>query len=125
MLFGQKRADPTFSTKKDVPDYLKGRLLVDVADDLRSGKLSTDDIRIEAFEYDGQLVSTNTRGLSALSLAGKRPTNVVITPLDDLPKSIKKRLKEVTLHGDTLPAERIPITPDRDSEEILYDVRIP
>jgi hypothetical protein len=52
------------STKKEVPDYLKGRSIKDVATDLDNGKLAVDQIHIEVFEYNGVLVSTNTRGLA-------------------------------------------------------------
>jgi hypothetical protein len=64
VLFGQKRAAPNLSTKKEVPDYLKGRSIKDVATDLDNGKLAVDQIHIEVFEYNGVLVSTNTRGLA-------------------------------------------------------------
>ncbi|GAB2996393.1 hypothetical protein LWP59_18430 [Amycolatopsis acidiphila] len=125
VLFGQKRADPNFSTKPGVPDYLKGRSIEDVARDLSDGELSTDQIRIEVFEYKGVLVSTNTRGLSALSRAEKRPTNVVFTSYEDLSRNTRNRLNETTLLGDSLPSARIPITPDRDSPDILYVVEVP
>jgi hypothetical protein len=41
------------STEPGVPGYLKGRSLQDVAADLRNGNLSTDQILIQVFEYDG------------------------------------------------------------------------
>ena len=125
VLFGQKRADPNFSTKPGVPDYLKGRSLQDVAADLRSGRLSANQIRIEAFAYDGVLVSTNTRGLAALSLAGKRPTNIQLVDCNDLSENTKNRLKEITPYGDTLPATKIAITEDRQGKMIRYPVEIP
>jgi RHS repeat-associated protein len=125
VLFGQKRADPYFSTKPGVPDYLKGRLVTDVAQDLRNGLLTSDQIQIEVFEYKGILVSTNTRGLTALSLARLRPTNMIFTSYGDLSNNTRKRLNEMTLLGDMLPATRIPVTPGRNSDTILYIAEIP
>ncbi len=125
MLFGQKRADPYFSTKPEVPDYLKGRSLIDVSKDLRKGIMTANQIRIEAFEYNGVLVSTNTRGLAALSLAGKRPTNVTVIPNEALSRRKKNRLNERTLLGDRLPAARIPVTESRNNLDYLYIVEVP
>jgi hypothetical protein len=108
-----------------VPAYLKGRSLLDVAEDVRSGRIKTDQIQLEVFEYGGVLVSINTRGLAALSLAGKRPTNLKFTTYDQLSGNKKKRLTEITPYGDTLPAARIAITKDREGTMVLYPVQIP
>jgi hypothetical protein len=77
------------------------------------------------FEYKGVLVSTNTRGLAALSLAGKRPTNLEYTTYDQLSKETRKRLNETAPYGDSLPATKIAITEDRAGKKILYPVSIP
>lgn len=82
-------------------------------------------VDVEAFAYDGVLVSTNTRGLAALSLAGKRPTNIQLVDYNDLSKNTKNRLKEITPYGDTLPATKIAITEDRQGKMIRYPVEIP
>ena len=74
-LFGQKRVSPTFGTEGR-PPYLAGRSISDVAADLRAGRLTPDQLPIEAFRLpDGRLVSSNTRSLAALSEAGLSPTN--------------------------------------------------
>ncbi|MFJ8628409.1 DUF6531 domain-containing protein [Kitasatospora sp. NPDC093550] len=127
VLFGQKRADAYFSTKQGVPKSLAGRPIKDVADDLREGRMSTDDIQITAFELDGVLVSTNTRGLSALSLAGKLPTNVVKVPISGISKKTLARLREsIPGGGGRLPSRRIPITRGISADsDILFWVEVP
>jgi hypothetical protein len=122
ILFGQARAGTHFSTKPDVPDFLKGKALEDVASGLSSGKLSPDKIPISAFEHQGKLVSANTRGLTALSMAGMKPTNVTIRP--PTPQELK-RLNETSVLGDTLPAKRIAITPSMKDKTVLKEVHIP
>jgi hypothetical protein len=50
VLFGQARIGEYFSYKKTVPDYLKGRSIYDVAEDLNSGEITPNMILIEAFK---------------------------------------------------------------------------
>ena len=58
-----------------------------MAADLRAGKLTPDQLPIEAFRLpDGRLVSANTRSLAALSEAGLGPetgTQLVLASLDE------------------------------------------
>jgi hypothetical protein len=114
--------DPVFSTKADVPGYLKGRDLEGVALELQTGALSADDIPIQAFEHaSGDLVSTNTRGLTVLSMAGMKPTNIIIR---EATKNEAKRLNETSVLGDRLPSSRIAITPSRLDKTVIRIVHI-
>jgi RHS repeat-associated protein len=122
VLFGQARVDPTFSNKPDVPTHLKGRQLEEVAADLRAGVLQPKDIPIQAFEYQGQLVAANNRGLTTLSMAGMKPTNIIIRSPT---RSELKRLSEISVLGDRLPSTRIAITPHRTDHRILRVVHVP
>ena len=77
MLFGQRRIGPEFSTDDGVPSYLSGRLISDVAADLRSGVLTADQLPINAFTgANGELITINNRTLGALSEAGLQPTRI-------------------------------------------------
>jgi hypothetical protein len=87
---------------EDRPDYR------DVAADIKSGKLSPDQLRIEAFEHQGRLVSANTRSLAALSEAGMFPTN--ITEVAPSPDELARLTESPILKGETLPSTRVPVT---------------
>ncbi len=122
VLFGQRRAGPRFSTNEEVPEHQSGRTLNGVAAELMAGTLTSDDIAIFAFRYQGKLVSANTRGLATLSKAGMKPTNItIITPSP----SYLRRLREVSVLGDTLPSTRIAITPSITDTRVLEVVSIP
>lgn len=120
VVFGQRRVGETFSpivNGKGPPEYLAGRPIIDVAADLRAGVLHPDQLPIQAFYYEGQLVSANTRSLSALSEAGLLPTNVtVIQPQ----RALLLRLRETPLLPNApLPGPRVPVTPSRTDLTIL------
>ncbi|HEU5109387.1 MAG TPA: hypothetical protein VFT95_12670, partial [Micromonosporaceae bacterium] len=125
VMFGQARVSPNFSAKSNAPDYIKGRSINDVAADLRGGRLSADQMHITAFPHQGKLVTENNRGLTALSKAGMRPTNVTVKPKSQMPKEVLDRLKERTPLGDTLPSNRIAITPSQRDWTILDVVSTP
>jgi RHS repeat-associated protein len=125
VLFGQARISANFSTKDNVPSYLAGRDIRDVEADLRAGRLTPDQMLVEAFTHpeDGQsLVAINNRGLGALSLAGRRPTNIRIRP-----PTLKeaKRLNDISVLGDNLPSTRIGVTPNQQDTRILFTIDIP
>lgn len=123
VLFGQARVDPTFSTKPNVPAHLQGRLLEEVAEELRAGTMHPDQIPIEAFEHpSGHLVTVNNRGLTALSMAGMKPTKISIR---NATKKERARLRETSVLGDALPAERIGITLNRGSKKVLQIIHLP
>jgi hypothetical protein len=126
VLFGQRRAGPQFQTvNSTAPDYIRGRTLKEVADDLTSDppRLTPDQIRIEVFEWKGKLVSLNSRGLAALSKAGFRPTNIVRrapTPAEEA------RMQESPiLPGGELPSTSIPITLGPNNLEVIEIITIP
>jgi len=116
--FGQARVGPNFS-----PDgAFKGRSVYDVADDLKAGRIEPDDVRINAFRHNGGLVTENNRSLTALSLAGMKPTNINIVPAT---RKLTGRLREETPLGDVLPSNRIAITPSQSDWTIIDTVHIP
>lgn len=49
ILFGQKRIADTFRKNSGAPEYIEGRKLSDVADDIRSRKLSPDQFEVKYF----------------------------------------------------------------------------
>ena len=120
ICFVQRRADPTFSDKSEVPEYLRGRSLNDVVADLKSGKIEPEEIEIQVFRDpgSGKLVSINTRGLAALSDAGFRLINVKLVQPPD--KSVLRRLAEGTFSQDfSLPGPHVPITLNRKDVRII------
>jgi len=122
VLFGQKRVGPTFGFEGR-PSYLAGREISAVADDLRAGVLHSDQLPIDAFYYEGKLVSANTRSLSALSEAGLEPTKInLIEPS----RSLLRRLGEDPLMPNApLPGPRVPVTPTQNDLTILRVIEIP
>jgi hypothetical protein len=75
VLFGQRRIGFRFS----LAGKFRGRTITSVARDLKKGKLTADDLPIEAFRgRNGELITVNNRSLAALSLAGLRPTKITI-----------------------------------------------
>ncbi|MEV1287366.1 polymorphic toxin-type HINT domain-containing protein [Micromonospora sp. NPDC049679] len=118
VLFGQARVGPNFSSA----GAFNGRSVYDVADDLIAGTISPDDVVINAFRHRGALVTENNRSLTALSLAGMKPTNINIVRASG---KLLGRLREETPLGDILPSRRIAITPSQSNREILDTVTIP
>lgn len=99
-----------------IPSYLEGKKVLDVVRALQYGSLTPDQIRIGYFEHNGQWVSANSRGLAALSLAGKEPVNTyrIWTPDTDL----KDRIEEGDWWGGSLPSHRIVMTDN--SKSLTY-----
>jgi RHS repeat-associated protein/uncharacterized delta-60 repeat protein len=124
IFFGQRKASDRFSTKPEVPAALRGRPLSDVVQELKSGTLSPDAIRIEVFRdpVSGKLVSANTRGLATLSEAGLKPTNVVEVQYT---RALRKRLLEPTFIPDApLPGPYVPIGYTNKLEDTLCVYRV-
>jgi len=129
VLFGQARISPHFSPEGKVPE-LRGRHIEDVAEDLRSDKLSPDVFNIRAWREGGELVTENNRGLGALSLAGKRPqvgVNLTIVSRDQIAGRVLDRLNETNVFGDTLPSTRIGVTPSQADLTLVspFEIHIP
>jgi RHS repeat-associated protein len=119
VLFGQRRVSPEFSDE----GAFKGRSIYAVAQDLRSGVLNRDGMVIHAFEHNGVLVSENTRSLTALSLAGYWPTNIVM--LNEVPADVLDRLTEEPLVGGSLPSSMVAVTPSMRDLRVGDIIKIP
>jgi hypothetical protein len=117
--FGQRRIGPNFS----VGGAFRGRSIYAVAQDLKSGALNPDGVKVNVFEHGGQLVAENNRSLAALSLAGLRPTNINI--LDSAPQDVIDRLTEPALVGDSLPSTMTAVTPSMTDLRVGDIISIP
>ena len=118
IYFGQARVSPNFSSGGN----FHGASVDEIAAQLGSGRLSADAVEINAFRHNGILITENNRSVTALSMAGLRPTNVRIV---DPTEVLLNRLAEVGPLGDTLPSSRIAITPSQSDWTILNIVRTP
>ncbi|MEM1165451.1 MAG: RHS repeat-associated core domain-containing protein [Planctomycetota bacterium] len=108
ILFGQRRIGRRFGNNRNAPEYLRGRLLSDVSQDLNAGILTPDDLPLNVFEYNSQYITINNRSFGALSDAGMHPTIVHIK--NPTPDEFR-RLFENTIINTPLPGHSIPITP--------------
>lgn len=117
VLFGQRRVGPNFSPG----GAFSGRSVFEVAEDIKSGELDVSDVRLEVFRYQGQLVTINNRSLTALSLAGKRPTNIIVRVPT---KGELARLREKPIVGGPLPSPVTAITPSQKDLTILQVVHV-
>ncbi|MCP4600756.1 MAG: hypothetical protein GY847_09525 [Proteobacteria bacterium] len=120
--FGQRRVSPRFG-KEGRPPHLAGREISEVAADLRAEILSPDDLPIEAFKFKGQLVSANTRSLSALSEAGLRPTNITI--IEPSPQLLRRLQETPIIPNAPLPGPHVPVTPTRRNLTVLRIIELP
>lgn len=114
VLFGQKRAAPTF---RDIGpnEKLAGKTLAEVAEMIRSGEIHPDEITVRYFVGpDGRLVAEGNRGLAVLAMAGMQPT---VT--EEVPSTTKlvERLDE-----GPLPSAQLPITTQKDGSGLQYTV---
>ena len=131
LKFSQKRANYKFSDAATVNNaatsaLVAGKLVSTIAADLRANRIHPDRIPVQVFFHNGELVSINNRGLSALSLAGLRPTNVILAaPSQD----ILNRIGESdTFHGAgtiTSPDFRIALTKtDAATDKVAEEVPV-
>ncbi len=119
VLFGQKRIGPNFS---------QGGTITELADKLRSGQLSPDDIAIKAFVWgpNDQLITVNNRSLAALSKAGMLPTNVEVLSQDQVPKNVLRRLNQEPIDRSyRILGSRIPVTPSIKDLTVLEWIELP
>lgn len=111
-----------------IPDYLRGRALRDVADDLKAGRLHPDQLEVKYFIHPetGQRIAESNRTLAALSMAGKKPTRVREVPVSS---ELLSRLDEPPLrrHGEVFsqPGRAIPVTPGQNDNTIIDVARLP
>jgi len=118
VLFGQRRIGAEFSSA----GIFRGQTIYSVADALRSGAMTADDVPVQAFLHNGVLVADNNRSLAALSLAGLSPTRVTV--LENVRPSVLARLREAPLWGKSLPSTRVAVTPSQTDLTINDIVRI-
>jgi hypothetical protein len=96
-LFGQESISKTFSSGDKVPTYLRGRLISDVAQDLKNGKLSSDQLPINYVIKGGEKVVENNRTLATFQLAGKNPSiSLDRTGVGAFEKSVARHLRGST-----------------------------
>lgn len=122
IYFGQKRVAPQFQSQGEAPEYIWGRKLLDVAEDIKAGRLSADEILIQYFKdtNTGLWVAVNNRGLATLALAGKRPT--LIEEVTPKTKQLNRLFEPPLLKRTKIPGPRIPVTEDEAGMKKLYIV---
>lgn len=127
ILFGQRRITDTFRKNSEAPEYIEGRKLADVAEDIKNGILSTDQFEVKYFidAKTGNKIAESNRTLAVLSMAVKKPTKVKeIIPS----KEVLNRLEEkpIRYRGETLGirSTAIPITIGQKNITIIEIVRI-
>jgi RHS repeat-associated protein len=121
--FGQRRISANFATiGSDAPHYIRGRAIMDVAADLRAGKILPEDMLVDVFRQGDIYVAVNNRSLAALSLAGFQPTmGRIVSPT----KAVQERLVQAPVRGfSALPAARIPATVGKLDDSVLWVVSI-
>ncbi|WCM60080.1 RHS repeat-associated core domain-containing protein [Paenibacillus polymyxa] len=128
ILFGQKRVSDTFNMNSGAPEYIVGRKLADVAEDLRTGVLHSDQFEVKYFidPKTGKKVAESNRTLTVLSMAGIKPTKTKEIIPD---KAILNRLTEAPIRQRgqkfEMPGRSIPITPGPKNLEIIDIVTLP
>jgi RHS repeat-associated protein len=114
VLFGQRRIGPAFSS---------GRSVSDVAEWLRSGALTADNLPIQAFRgASGELITINNRSLAALSEARLLPTNLTIV---NPTRAELRRLTERLIIDSPLPGPMVPVTESIKLFDVMRVIQIP
>ncbi|WP_167335971.1 RHS repeat-associated core domain-containing protein [Pseudomonas parafulva] len=116
--FGQNRAAPQFSTIGAQVPELAGRPVLEVADDLKSGKLSPDKLLI-AYTKDpvsGKFVTLNNRGLAAIVKSQKFPKHGIFVPYQHAPPQLTKDFKNKT------PSRSINLTRNKDGSGFVTHI---
>jgi RHS repeat-associated protein len=125
IYFGQRRIGPHFRKESLAPDFIRGRLLEEVAADIKAGRIDVDDIPIEYFRdpRTGLYTAINNRGLAVISMAKEKPTFTVLTKPTEAELD---RLNQPPLSRfPSLPSSRIPVTRGRRDLDVLYVVSLP
>jgi len=122
VLFGQRRVGQNFGVEGR-PDYLAGRSITDVANDLRSGVLRAVQLPIDAFRVGNNLVSANTRSLAALSEAGLSPT--IINEIQPTTTLLQRFSERPVIANAPLPGPRVPVTPTQRNLNVLRVIKLP
>jgi len=120
ILFGQKRIAPNFREYSEASEAIRGRSLVEVADDLMAKRISPNELPIEYFVHKGQRIAVNNRGLAALRMAGMEPT---ITRQVQSNEKLRERLYESAIDRfHAFPGNRIAVTINKDGSRHIYSV---
>ncbi|MEQ8784672.1 MAG: hypothetical protein RIC55_00160 [Pirellulaceae bacterium] len=125
VFFGQRRVAPRFRLYSGAPPQIAGRSLDAVAADLASGKVLADDLIVQITRHpDGRLVALSNRSWATLQMAGRRPSNVLLVPFDELTPDELLRLIEDPLpgHGASVISNRLPVTLDEAGTQHVYSV---
>ena len=118
--FGQKRIAPTFRLYSEGSELIRGRSLVDVAEDLKAGVISPNDLPVSYFVEGGKKIAVNNRGLAALRLAGMEPTIASKVPATS---ELLARLAERPIDSfHRIPGLRIAVTTEKSGAGHLYTV---
>lgn len=128
ILFGQKRISGNFRQNSGAPEFIEGRSISDVADDLKAGKIHPDQLPVSYFmdPKSGKKVAESNRTLAALSLAGMKPTKTIcIKP----PVDVLKRLAQAPIKYKggvlSIPGRSIAITPGPNTDTVLQIITLP
>ncbi|GKV91648.1 hypothetical protein PEC301619_36300 [Pectobacterium carotovorum subsp. carotovorum] len=117
--FGQNRIAPNFSNiGSQAADSIAGRPILDVAKDIKVGRISSDTFVI-SYTTDpitGKPVTLNNRGLAALVESGKFPQNAVHVPYEHVPKHLVEDIK------NRPPSQSINITRNKDGSGFVKKV---
>jgi RHS repeat-associated protein len=120
ILFGQKRVGLAFRQYSKASEAIRGRTLVEVAEDLKAGRISPDDLPIDYFVRNGQKIAINNRGLGALTLAGMEPT--VTRELAANNKLLGRLLEKPINSLHPIPGRRLPVTISSDGSGHAYTI---
>lgn len=93
----QKGVDRTFTTRKKGSNFkYAGKTITEVAEGLRTGRISPKEIPVEFVVIEGERYAVNNRSLLAFRRAGMQPTKVIDVTADPIKmKRVKERLREM------------------------------
>ena len=117
--FGQDRIAPNFSSiGSQASDAIRGRSVLDVANDIKAGKISPNELVI-SYTVDpnsGKAVTLNNRGLAAIVESGKNPSHAIFVPYEHVPPHLVADIK------NRPPSRSIAITKNKDGTGLLKKV---
>jgi RHS repeat-associated protein len=117
--FGQNRIAPNFSSIGSQADpMITGRPILDVASDIKAGKISPDTFVI-SYTIDpatGKPVTLNNRGLAAIVESGKFPQSAIYVPYEHVPKHLVADIL------DRPPSRSIDITQNKDGSGLVKTI---
>lgn len=114
MMFGQNRAAPNFSSigSQAEPEII-GQPVRSVGEAIERGDLSPDKLVVSYTKTPkGEIVTLNNRGLAALTISGKNPSNAIYIPYDKVPAHLK----------EDVPSNSIKLTRDKAGLDVVEKV---